>query len=466
MAYRSFAISLRLEDRPVLVVGGGPLALEKVRLLAGRGANLTVVARRTGDEIAALAAEGTLTLIQRDFAAADARGQVLAVVATAGADDAAIAAEARAAGALVNVPDNIDLSDFYLPAIVERGPVTVAISTDGASPALARRIRTQIEALLPARLGDLAELAANFRDTAKALITDPVARRRFWERLIDGPAADLALAGDLPAAKRAVMSELAPAGAQEIKGIINIVGAGPGNPDLLTLEALRLMQQADIVLYDELVGADVLDRVRRGAERVNVGKQRDRHTMPQESINELMVREARAGKRVLRLKGGDPFVFGRGGEEADYARQRRVDVTVTPGITAALGCAAAAGIPLTHRDHASAVTFVTGHGKDGEPLADWAALAGEHQTVVIYMGRHAAGRIAERLIQAGRYAGTPVAVIENGTRANQRISTGTLAQLGELATHHDGGPALLIVGDVVRQAKSWAPDALAHTAAY
>lgn len=466
MPGKTFPISLNLQDRPVLVVGGGETAARKLRLLLGYGPRLTVVAPDAVlPEVADLAASGRIVLHTRPFAAVDAFGHAVVFSAAGEPVDAEVAAAARAANIPVNVVDRPDLSDFLMPAIVERGPVTVAISTDGTAPVLARLLREKIEALLPARLGDVAAFAARFRSAVKASLGDAAQRRRFWERFFDGPVAELVLAGALPEANRRMVSELGSGAAP--KGAIYIVGAGPGDPDLLTFQATRLMQQADVVLHDDLLGPGIMDKVRRDAERIYVGKRAGHHAMSQDEINALMVREAKAGRRVLRLKGGDPFVFGRGAEEADYARARGVDVFTAPGLTAALGCAASAGIPLTHRDDASSVTFVTGHGKDGAPEADWKALVAQRQTIVVYMGLKQAGRIAAQLIGAGLYAGTPVAIVEDGTRPTQKVSTGILADLGPLAERHaDGGPALLIIGDVVRHAKAWAPPELALTAAW
>jgi uroporphyrin-III C-methyltransferase/precorrin-2 dehydrogenase/sirohydrochlorin ferrochelatase len=380
------------------------------------------------------------------------------------ADDELVVAAARAAGALANAADRSDLCDFYMPAVVRRGAVSVAVSTDGASPALAARIRSQIEALLPARVGELASFAESFRGSVKALYGTLAERSRFWHRFFDSAAAEMVLAGDHVGARRQMMAQVGAAAEQPATGAVYIVGAGPGDPDLLTLQALRLMQQADIVLHDALVPPAILDRVRRDAERVPVGKRLNRRGIGQDAINERIVREAQAGKRVLRLKGGDPFVFGRGGEEADYARARGVEVTVAAGITAALGCAAAAGIPLTHRDHASTLSFVTAQGKDGEAPHDWASLAAPGRTLVIYMGLARAGTVAAQLAAAGLSPSTPAAIIENGSRPDQSASLGALRELGAMAARHGDGPSLLIIGDVVRKAHGWTEPATSRKA--
>jgi uroporphyrin-III C-methyltransferase/precorrin-2 dehydrogenase/sirohydrochlorin ferrochelatase len=354
----------------------------------------------------------------------------------------------------VNVVDRPDLSSFIMPAIVERDPVVIGISTGGAAPLLARRIRATIEALLPARLGRLVRFAESFRGSVQATIPDARARLRFWERFFEGPLAGAVLAGDESTAREQMLSLVnRPQAAPRPAGVVHIVGAGPGDPDLLTLRALRLMQQADVVVYDKLVGPEILDYARRDAERIYVGKSKGNHARTQDQINELLVVHARTGKRVLRLKGGDPFIFGRGGEEREHLRRAGVRVEVVPGITAATGCAAATGIPLTHRDHAAAATFVTGHGRNGEPDLDWAALARIRHTLVIYMGVSTAGRTAARLIEHGMAPDTPVAVVENGTLESQKTAIGTLAHLGALVAEHGiAGPAIIVVGEVVREA--------------
>jgi len=321
-------------------------------------------------------------------------------------------------------------------------------------------LRGRIEAALPARLGSLARLAAEFRDRAKAAIAGATERRRFWETVLEGPVGEAALAGDESGARRRLEALIGGGTAAEANaGAVYIVGAGPGDPDLLTFRALRLMQQADIVLYDELVGPEILDYVRRDAERVYVGKIKANHSKSQDEINALLVAHARAGKRVLRLKGGDPFVFGRGGEELEYVRSHGIEAMVVPGITAALGCAASAGIPLTHRDHASSVTFLTGHTRDGELATDWRVLARPDQTLVVYMGLSAAGKLAAKLLVAGLDRATPVAIVERGTRPDQKISTGALSDLKALADRHQGGgPALLIIGKVAALANTQSPE--------
>jgi uroporphyrin-III C-methyltransferase/precorrin-2 dehydrogenase/sirohydrochlorin ferrochelatase len=384
-------------------------------------------------------------------AADDFARAALAFVATGDCDrDRAAAETARAAGVPVNVADQPELCDFIMPAIVRRGDIAIGISTGGAAPALAKFVRESIERVLPARLGDLARFAGKLTQRVRELFPKPEARRQVWQELIEGSCGQAVLAGRPAEAQRHLLKLLnARVEAPAEKGVVHIVGAGPGDPDLLTLRALQLLQQADVVFYDELVGPEILDYARREAARIHVGKQKNRASHEQADINLALLAAARAGKRVVRLKGGDPFIFGRGGEEAEFLEQHGVSAIVVPGITAALGCAAAVGIPLTHRDHASSVTFVTGHGRDGAPLADWDGLARRDRTLVVYMGLTAASTVSERLIAAGLSASTPVAIVARGTRRDQRLSLGTLATLPEIARRHDdGGPALIVVGEV------------------
>ncbi len=439
-----------LRGRPVLLVGGGEMAAAKARMLVKAGADLVVVAPRLERELDELVQAGGARHIARPFRQADVADSALVYSATGDAAiDEHVAATARAAGVAVNVVDRQDLCDFITPAIVDRDPVVVGISTGGAAPVLARRLRASIEALLPARLGKLALFANDFRAAVKSKLESGAGRRRFWERFFDGPIADAFLGGDERTARRAALEAVnRPAEAPEV-GTVHIVGAGPGDPDLLTMRAFRLLSHADLVIHDRLIGPDILDYVRRDAERLYVGKSRGNHSRTQDEINDLMVAYARQGRRVVRLKGGDPFVFGRGGEELDHVVAAGIPVEVVPGITAATGCAAAAGIPLTHRDHAGAVTFISGHGKDGGPDADWAALAKGGQTIVVYMGLSTAGEIAGQLIAHGMNPSTPAAIIANGTLPDQKVVRGTLAGLETLVA--DNGiesPALIVIGSV------------------
>ena len=388
----------------------------------------------------------------------DFRGAAAAFIATDDVEgDSRVQALAKAAGVPVNVADRPALCDFILPAIVDRDDVVVAISTGGASPTLATILRARIEAALPQQFGALAKLAAAFRSQVNTLIADPARRRTFFRRLIEGPAGRLVLAGDQAGARRAVLTELDSArNGQTPQGIAHIVGAGPGDPDLLTLRAAQLLQEADAILHDDLVPPEVLARARRDAEFVSVGKRKGRPSWVQADIDAELVRRVRAGQTVVRLKAGDPFVFGRGGEEIDALQAAGLAYTVVPGITAALGCAASAGIPLTHRRIASALTIVSGHSAQGSRRPDWASLATKGHTLAIYMGASEAASVRDLLLDAGTDPTTPVAIVENGSRPEERVSSGRLSDLARLAALHsqrsDAGPSLIIVGDVAAYA--------------
>jgi uroporphyrin-III C-methyltransferase/precorrin-2 dehydrogenase/sirohydrochlorin ferrochelatase len=451
---------MNLSGRPVLLVGGGEPAARKLRLLLKAGARVTAVAPRINTEIAELAETGAetgaktggVTLRRRRFRPADLEGQRLVIGATGlPAVDAEVSHAAEAAGLAVNIVDRPELSTFITPAIVDRDPVVIGISTGGAAPVLARRIRATIEALLPSRMGRLASFAESFRSAVAALIPDGRSRRIFWDGFFDGPIARSVLTGNERAAREAMLSLVNRRGSQEKpEGSVAIVGAGPGDPDLLTLRALTALQNADVVVYDRLIGPEILDRARRDAERIYVGKAMGDHAASQDEINDLLLVNARSGKRVVRLKGGDPFIFGRGGEEVEHLRRHGICVELVPGITAATASAASAGIPLTHRGLAQAVTLVTGHGAEGEPDVDWAALAGGNHTLAIYMGLSNAGRVAERLIANGRASGTPVAVVSRATLPDQRIEIGRLGELEDLVRERAiEGPALILIGEVV-----------------
>jgi len=439
----------------VLVAGGGETAARKLRLLRKAGARVTVVAPRAGTEIRDLAEAGAVTWRAREFMDADLSGAALAYGATGiDAVDRQVSEAARRAGVPVNVVDRPDLSDFITPAIIERDPVTVAVSSGGAAPVLARGVKAAIERLLHPNLGTLALFAERFRGAVKAVVPEGRARLRFWDRFFDGPIAARVLAGDERGAVEDMLAYVNRRG-REANGIVHIVGAGPGAADLVTLRAQRLLEQADVIVHDRLVGDGVLDLARRDAERIDVGKAPGRHPVPQEEINEILIAQARLGKRVVRLKGGDPFVFGRGGEELQALADAGVRAEVVPGVTAATACAAAAGIPLTHRGHASAVTFVTGHKGSGDaPVVDWAALARSGATLAVYMGVGGAAAIAEELSRHG-LADTPVAVIENGTRPDQRVVTGRIRGLDALVRAYGiTGPALIVIGDVAGLARA------------
>ncbi|HEV7441491.1 MAG TPA: siroheme synthase CysG, partial [Steroidobacteraceae bacterium] len=447
-------VFLQLQARPVVVVGGGRVAARKVELLRRTGARITVVAPELRDELRGLAATGELQHIQAPFSPSHVNGAVAVVAATGLTEvNAAVSAAAQAQHIPVNVVDDPAASTFIFPAIVDRSPILIAISSGGQAPVLSRRIREQMEALLPARLGALARFMGERRKAVKRTLRT-AARRSFWERIVGGIVGARVFAGDEAAAGKDFERELrtshltrsAATGGRGL-GECYLIGAGPGDPDLLTLRALQLLQQADVILYDRLVPAPVLERARRDAERVFVGKQPGNHTS-QERINELLVHYARLGLRVARLKGGDPFIFGRGGEEIEVLAAHGIPYIVVPGITAALGAAAAANIPLTHRKLAQSVTFVTGHVLDDEAL-DWRSLAGARQTVVFYMGVGHLPQIVAKLRAAGSPADRPAAVVERATLPDQRTLRGTLETIAGVAQAANVvPPALLIVGDV------------------
>lgn len=447
-----------LKGRLVLVVGGGEVALRKARLLADAGACLRVVAPSIDQSLVALVAESGGESRARNYTADDLHGCVLVIAATdSEPTNAQVSADARTIGIPVNVVDAPELCSVIFPAIVDRSPLMVAVSSGGDAPVLARLMRARIETWIPAAYGQLAGLARRYRARVKARFANVQQRRIFWEEVFQGPIAEQALSGRQAQAEQLLEEKLAGA-REQLLGEVYLVGAGPGDPDLLTFRALRLMQQADVVLYDRLVAPAILELCRRDADRIYVGKQRANHALPQEQINQQLVALAKQGKRVLRLKGGDPFIFGRGGEEIEELAANGVPFQVVPGITAASGCAAYAGIPLTHRDHAQSVRFVTGHLKDGSCDLPWAELAAPAQTLVFYMGLVGLPVICEQLIAHGRAASTPAALVQQGTTRNQRVFAATLADLpGRVATEQVQAPTLLIVGEVVqlREKLAW-----------
>src|SRR4051812_6153769 len=447
-------VFLQLRDRPVLVVGGGRVAARKVDLLRRTGARITLVAPDLTEDLRELAAHGELRHIEALFSDEHVVGSVAVIAATGLTEvNAAVSAAARERDIAVNVVDDPAASTFIFPAIVDRSPILIAISSGGQAPVLARRIREQMEAFLPARLGALARFMGERRKAVKRALRT-AARRSFWERIVGGVVGARVFAGDEVTAGRDFERELRTTHLTRSSGTGSLglgecylIGAGPGDPDLLTLRALQLLQQADVILYDRLVPAAVLERARRDAERVFVGKQPGNHTT-QERINELLVHYARLGLRVARLKGGDPFIFGRGGEEIEVLAAHGIPYMVVPGITAALGAAAATNIPLTHRRLAQSVTFVTGHVLDDESL-DWGSLARSRQTVVFYMGVGHLQQIVSRLRAAGAAAEQAVAVVERATLPEQRTLRGTLQTIvTTVQAANVEPPALLIVGDV------------------
>lgn len=465
-----FPVFFDLEGQRVLIVGGGEVALRKVTLLERTGAALTLVAPNIRPELMARAAAGKLELAIRDFVPDDLQGVRLVIVATSHrAVNRWIAKLSDARGIPVNVVDDREASRFIVPAIIDRDPVLVAISTGGTSPVLARRLRERLEALVPKKIGAFALWLRALRKTARRRLRDVDTRRRFFEAVVDGAAARRFEAGDLQGAQRITQTLLAAASAgPRALGEVTLVGAGPGDPELLTLKALRAMQDADVILHDRLVSEAVLDLARRDATRISVGKAAGGIGSTQEEINRLLIEHARAGKRVVRLKGGDPFIFGRGGEELEALAQAQIQFSVVPGITAAAGCAAYAGIPLTHRDYAHSVTFVTGHSdKDGkEP--DWRALAQAGTTAVFYMGLARIEDIVSKLIAHGAPSDLPAAMIAQGTLPDQRVVTAALSGIAATAKQAKlESPALLIVGRVaaLHSSLAWfnSPEAQAIT---
>lgn len=446
---------LKLKGRPALVVGAGEVAARKARRLLEGGMRVTVVApsisRPMREAVEAAAPRTTCHVERRRFAQADLEGRALVVAATDDADvNRRIAEACRVAGVPVNVADEPDLGDVIFPSLISRAPIRVAVSTEGVSPLLARLLKSYLSGCIPPAYGRLAELAARYRPRVKQRFGAPRERRRFWDKVLRGRVADQIFAGRYDQAE-AELEALLRAGDTAAVGEIYLVGSGPGDPDLLTVKALRLMQQADVVIYDRLVSDSILELLRDDVDKIYAGKERARHAMPQERINELLVRLARRGKKVLRLKGGDPFVFGRGGEEIEMLMERDVPFQVVPGITAALGCAAYAGIPLTHRDHAHACIFATGHLKDGSVGLDWEMLARPSQTLVFYMGFVGLEQICAQLVRHGLGAHTPAALVTRGTLPDQRVLLGDLSSLPALTRSRQiAAPTLLIVGEVVR----------------
>lgn len=447
-----FPVFLDLKNRLCLLIGGGEVATRKGRMLAKAGARLRIVAPEISVELRELAEKNQGELHEREYQSSDLRDCVLAIAATDSESlNKKISADAQALNLPVNVVDTPALCTYITPAIIDRSPLVIAVSSGGEAPVLARLVRTKLETLIPAGYGKLAQIASQWRERIKARFSDGDSRRKFWEKILQGPAAELMMNGQEEAANTFINNELAADQSALTKGEVYLVGGGPGDPELLTLRALRLMQQADVVLYDRLVSDGVMELVRRDAERIYVGKRRSEHAMEQENINQLLVDLAKQGKRVLRLKGGDPFIFGRGGEEIELLAQHHIPFQVVPGITAASGCAAYAGIPLTHRDYAQSVRFVTGHLKSDDTNLSWPELANPTQTLVFYMGLVGLKDICESLIVHGRSPQTPVALIEKGTTQDQRVFVSDLVSIADVVAEKDvHAPTLFIVGEVVQ----------------
>ena len=446
-------IFLNIRAKTSLVVGGGATATRKVELLLRAQAKVIVVAPQLTEQLSQWVREERVTHHAHYFTPTDLQGCRLVIAATNDkATNEQISKLAQEQGIFVNVVDHPELCSFIMPSIIDRSPVQIAVSTGGASPVLARLLRARLESMIPAAYGKLAEFVAGYRDKVKQRLSFNE-RRKFWENVLQGPIAEKLLSGHIQAATQALedlIDEKATSSSPKY-GEVYLVGGGPGDPDLLTFRALRLMQQADVVLYDRLVSQGVLDLVRREAERIYVGKAPTNHVIPQGEINELLTRLAKEGKRVLRLKGGDPFLFGRGGEEIETLMSEGIPFQIVPGITAATGSSAYAGIPLTHRDYAQSCIFVTGHLKDDSINLNWDALAQPYQTVVIYMGLRGLPVICRELIQHGMPADKPAALVQKATTANQRVLVGTLETLPDIVETADIKlSSIIIIGDVVK----------------
>ncbi len=444
---------LDVKTKPCLIVGGGIIATRKVALLTRAQTKITIVAPEIFTELQHKVDDGIISWQQKSFVPEDLQGYQLVFAAT---DDRKVNAEiamlCREQSILVNAADDTKNCDFILPSIIDRSPVQIAVSTGGASPVLARMLRTKLENCTPTAYGQLAKLIERNRLDVKAKFASVDQRRKFWEQVLQGPIAELVFAGQVSTAQKLLTEKIESADALGLpQGEVYLVGAGPGDPDLLTFRALRLMQQADVVVYDRLVSQEIMDLIRKDAEQIYAGKERAQHTLPQETINELLVRLAKEGKRVLRLKGGDPFMFGRGGEEIATLIDEHIPFQVVPGISAAAGCAAYAGIPLTHREYSQAAIFATGHLKDGTVNLNWEMLAHQNQTLVFYMGLQGLNEICRNLKKHGLDSTTPAALIMQGTTANQQVIIGNLDSLPELVKQRDvKPPTLVIVGDVVQ----------------
>jgi uroporphyrin-III C-methyltransferase/precorrin-2 dehydrogenase/sirohydrochlorin ferrochelatase len=447
-----------LRDSQVLVVGGGAVGLRKSRLLCRAGARVAVVAPEIEPELRQLLEQYGGTWTPSEYCSEHLAGARLVIAATPERElNARVSEESMALSIAVNVVDDPALSSFIFPAIVDRSPLVIAIGSAGRSPVLVRQLRSRIEALIPAAYGRLANFAGRFREAVQSAVTDPGQRRFFWEAVLQGAVAERVLAGQEQDAET-LMNDLLRQPQRPVPGEVYLIGAGPGDPDLMTFRAARLLQAADVVLYDRLVSQQVLDMARRDAERIYVGKQRAEHAVPQQQINEQLLQLALEGKRVARLKGGDPFIFGRGGEEIELLAQHHVPFQVVPGITAATGCACYAGIPLTHRDHAQSVRFIAGHLKNESLDLPWSELVSASQTLVFYMGLQGLPEICRQLQLHGLDGGTPIALIEQGTTSHQRTVTGTLVDMVEKVAALDvHAPTLLIVGGVVqlREKLAW-----------
>ena len=452
-----YPIFITLKDQPCLIVGGGEVAARKIRLMLKAHADITVVAPELCDTIKHEMID-RITYEKRKFKDTDIPGYRLITAATNDENvNRHISELAQQQNIPVNVVDQPELCSFITPSIVDRSPVVIAISTGGGAPVLARMLRSKLEAFIPASYGRLAAVMQSFRDKIKQKLPAENQRRQFWEQVVNGPIAEYFFSGQDEAGKKLLSESIKNHDTQQTTGEVWLIGAGPGDPDLLTFRALRLMQQADVVLYDRLVSNEILELCRRDAERIYVGKKRAEHVVPQQQINQLLIELAQQGKRVVRLKGGDPFIFGRGGEEIEKLTDYDIPFQIVPGITAANGCSTYAGIPLTHRDYAQSCVFVTGHLKDNSIDLNWQQLAIANQTVVIYMGLVGLPIICNKLIEHGVSKDMPIALIEKGTTNRQVVHTGTLSNMPELINQQEvKAPTLIIIGEVVKLRESLA----------
>ncbi len=455
---QALPIFFNISNRLCIVVGGGDIATRKTNMLLKANGQIRVVSPSVCPELQAMIKDKKIQHLEAEFEPTQLEGACLVIAATDDeAVNEAISLAAKAQHIPVNVVDAPALCTFTMGSIIDRSPIVIAVSSEGNAPVLARYIRSKIETMLPSAYGRIAAIAGEFRDQVKEKFSSVQARRIFWEDILQGPFVERVLSGQEQAAKSFLQDSLNNAESAK-KGEVFLVGGGPGDPDLLTFRALRLMQQCDVCVYDKLVSPEVMELVRRDAELIYVGKARDQHTMPQEKINDLLAKLALEGKRVLRLKGGDPFIFGRGGEEIETLMQHNVPFQVVPGITAASGVSSYAGIPLTHRDYAQSCLFITGHLKDGSVDLDWEAMVRPNQTLVIYMGLVGLPTICKELIARGISANMPIAVIQQGTTQRQRVLTGTLSDIAEkVEVAHLKAPCLIIIGEVVvlREKLNW-----------
>lgn len=457
-----FPFFMELSKQSILLIGGGEVAERKLDLLLKANASVTIVSPKFTSYIEELFVNKNINPIKDYYNIKYLTSSSFAFVIAATNNESLneqIAKDANDNKILVNVVDKPKICDFIFPSILERGPITVAVSTGGASPVLARMLRTKLETMIPGAYGRLAKIVSENRIPVRKKLVNSKSNGIFWEQMLNGKFLELVLSGQDEEAIKFLNIEIDNFDEQKKgEGEVYLVGAGPGDPDLLTFRALRLMQQADVALYDRLVHPSIIDLIRRDAEKIYVGKQRDNHTVRQEEINELLVKYAKEGKRVLRLKGGDPFIFGRGGEEIDSLVDNNISFQVVPGITSASGCSAYSGIPLTHRDHAQSCIFVTGHLKKGKLDLNWEKLIQPNQTIVFYMGLVSINIICSQLIKFGLDPKTPCALVEQGTTRNQKVYTSTVDEMNNLVEKEKpSAPTIFIIGHVVtlREKLNW-----------